>query len=859
MNSTGHAIVLGLCLGMAACCGSCAGTTPGATPHAFARPDLHSQTLQSHDDAGKLDGRARAKHLARTYLLDMAHGVRPSNRHPRTPGARGSVGEAEDESLEFAVIRNIAALFDDTPWHRTDLRCWSRLADDNTADSRFLAQIYLKEGQDGMYTALVPFWLGVDAHEGFKGVTADVIIDVLNVDYPEPADAVVIDLLTGVPENIKHRVKDGRIIFRDITVTDFPRVIRFTSPMVRGYLKGEEPKTEEDKVRTARTVRRIIQQIDSWTPLAQGQIIAQAAAVRPIVSHGGYHTHGTKRAVIWTNNRVLSGSFEIIEQLNNRQHPATQSVVYRGSLEDAGKHIWGGNNLVADFSDFRKPGLYRIRLRFAQDVKEVCDSYSFPIRPLLYLELGRKAAGFLYYQRCGTEIPGWHKACHLDDAIIMPDGRVVEATGGWHSAGDYNKWIGPAHFAVRGLTNLFEECAQQREGDRRDGLPKLLEEALWEVQFFKKVYYQGSFLSIVNRGIDPWMWSGAPELGPPRIATLEQIEKIHQRSSKPTTLFTAAAMVRTARLSAPYQKEVDRATLQIAESCHDILRETDPSHVGDRGPFGVGMGDSFLMFNAGLLLLDLELSQITHEAKYERDATKRVEVILALRGQDGLFHTDKEKTVRQPNPDLHFLALYEYMMLYPDTPFKADITDVFASWLTYTKPLHNMSPFGQVGGYRPDGGMSNIPGRSSVLARNAWILATAALLLNDTKYLDMAERQLQWIVGLNPADISMMAGVGKGPGCYHNRYCFIEGHEDGVVPGSIVNGINAGTGKLFNLGDYDTRNYVIADRLPVDYPIVDTGVYGWTYAYHTSETRNFTNGWFMLAAAQVEKAFRTLR
>ncbi|MFH1748882.1 MAG: glycoside hydrolase family 9 protein [Planctomycetota bacterium] len=855
MSGTRYTTVLSLWFGIAACCGSGAATTPDNTAHPFTMAGQDSEKSQSNDDAGKADPRARAKHFARTYLLDLASDARPNNRHSR---ARGLPDEAGDGSLELAVARNITALFDDTPWHRRDLRCWSGL-DGNTADHHFLAQVYLKEGQDGMYTALVPFWLGVDSNEAPTEVTTDVLIDVLNIDYPQPVNVVLIDLLTGVTKSIEHRVEDGRIVFKDIIVTDCPQILRFASPMVRGYLKGEEPETEEDMIRTARTVRRIVQQIDSWSPLAQGQIIAQAAAVRPIVSHGGYHEHGTKRAVIWTNDRVLSGSFEIVEQSSNRQQPATQSVVYRGALENAGKHIWGGNNLVADFSDFREPGLYRIRLRLDQDVKEICDSYSFSIRPSLYLELARKAAGFLYYQRCGIEIPGWHKACHMDDAIIMPDGRVVDATGGWHSAGDYNKWIGPAHFAVRGLTNLFEECARWPAVDWVDGIPKLLEEAWWEVKFYKKVYYEGSFLSIVNRGIDPWMWSGAPELGPPRIATLAQIELIHQRSNKVTSLFTAAAMARTVRLSAPYQQEVDRGTLQIVTSCYDILREADPSHVEDRGPFGVGMGDSFLMFNAGLLLLDLELSQITRDAKYERDAEQRVEAILALRGPDGLFHTDEARTAKQPDPDLHFLALYEYMMLHPDTPFRKDITDVFASWLTYTKPLHNMSPFGQVGGYRPDGNISNIPGRSSVLARNAWTLATAALLLNEPEYVKMAERQLQWIVGFNPADISMMAGVGKGPGCYHNRYCFIEGHEDGIVPGSIVNGINAGTGKLFNLGDYDTRNYVIVDRLPVDYPVIDTGTYGWTYAYHTSETRNFTNGWFMLAAAQVEQAFRTLR
>ena len=48
------------------------------------------------------------------------------------------------------------------------------------------------------------------------------------------------------------------------------------------------------------------------------------------------------------------------------------------------------------------------------------------------------AVDFFFVQRCGFDVPGWHKACHLDDAKL-PDGTHLDVTGGWHSAGDYNK------------------------------------------------------------------------------------------------------------------------------------------------------------------------------------------------------------------------------------------------------------------------------------------------------------------------------------------------------------------------------------------------------------------------------------
>ncbi|MCD4747421.1 MAG: glycoside hydrolase family 9 protein, partial [Bacteroidales bacterium] len=446
----------------------------------------------------------------------------------------------------------------------------------------------------------------------------------------------------------------------------------------------------------------------------------------------------------------MSGYFEIINQNNNRQHPATQPVVYKGKLKDAGFHIWGGNNLIADFSEFNESGSYKIRLVFDQDERGITDSYSFTIKPSLYVDLAQKASEFLYYQRCGTEIPGWHKACHTDDAVIMPDGKRIDASGGWHSAGDLNKWIGPAHFAVRGLITLFETFPEKFTADKRNGIPKLIDEAWWEVMFYNKVYLNGSFLSIITPGANPWVWLGPPENAPPRISTLEQIEKIHQRSNSVTTLFTAASMARTAHLMIPYQSEDYGKTVEIAEECYEINSKTDPNKKTSLGPFGVGLSDNFLMFHAGLLQLDIELYRITQDNKYKLDAKERVEKILSLNENDGTFYTDEAKTIKQSHIDIHYLALYEYLIMNPETPFKDDIINVFANWVNYIKPVIDMSPFGQVGRYTKDGGISNIPGRSTTFAKKAWALATAAILLDKPEYIEIAERQLQWITGFNP-------------------------------------------------------------------------------------------------------------
>ena len=97
-------------------------------------------------------------------------------------------------------------------------------------------------------------------------------------------------------------------------------------------------------------------------------------------------------------------------------------------------HHWAG-----DFSVFQAPGRY-----VAETVINNRTYYSPPFEiddELLLAKTGDIACRFFYYQRCGTAIPGFHAACHLDDARLY-DGGHRDLTGGWHDAGDYNKYSG---------------------------------------------------------------------------------------------------------------------------------------------------------------------------------------------------------------------------------------------------------------------------------------------------------------------------------------------------------------------------------------------------------------------------------
>ena len=50
----------------------------------------------------------------------------------------------------------------------------------------------------------------------------------------------------------------------------------------------------------------------------------------------------------------------------------------------------------------------------------------------------------------------------------------------------------------------------------------------------------------------------------------------------------------------------------------------------------------------------------------------------------------------------------------------------------------------------------------------------------------------------------------------------------------------------------------MSDGLPVDYPVLDTDGWGWSYAHSTNEYWTVNNAWFIMGAVQVEKAMRKL-
>ncbi|OYT11369.1 MAG: hypothetical protein B6I19_11575 [Bacteroidetes bacterium 4572_114] len=167
-----------------------------------------------------------------------------------------------------------------------------------------------------------------------------------------------------------------------------------------------------------------------------------------------------------------------------------------------------------DFSALTAPGNYYI-----SDPANNAGSHPFSINTDVYDDLLKQAVRTFYYQRCGMakEVPyaesNWvDVSCHLGVEQDL-DCRLVtnpvastskDLSGGWHDAGDYNKYINYTDVAVHDLLSAYEENpAIWGDGydipESGNGIPDLLDEIKWELDWMLKMQIaDGSVLHKVS-------------------------------------------------------------------------------------------------------------------------------------------------------------------------------------------------------------------------------------------------------------------------------------------------------------------------------------------------------------------------
>nr|QIN90905.1 putative endoglucanase [uncultured bacterium] len=255
-----------------------------------------------------------------------------------------------------------------------------------------------------------------------------------------------------------------------------------------------------------------------------------------------------------------------------------------------------------DFSEFKTEGT-GYRLVVGGD-----ESDPFDIAPNLYSKLKYDALAYFYHNRSGIEITLPYAgdrsltrpAGHLSDKRV-PCKRgsgcdyTLDVAGGWYDAGDHGKYVVNGGISVWTLLDWYERTEALGRSlpdfgdgklsipERENGVPDLLDEARWELEFFLKMQVPDGqpLAGMVHHKIHDDAWTGlgtAPHED-------HQPRSLHPPSTA-ATLNAAATLAMAARIYARYDAAFAKRCLAAAERAFAAAKQ-NPSllvtHTTDEG------------------------------------------------------------------------------------------------------------------------------------------------------------------------------------------------------------------------------------------------------------------------------------
>jgi endoglucanase len=354
-----------------------------------------------------------------------------------------------------------------------------------------------------------------------------------------------------------------------------------------------------------------------------------AAVVSLVVISGGCAGPETSKEPIQPNTDIRLNSLgylpaaqkkaTIISKCSNFtvKEASKGNAVYSGkvtgpiSQADVNQTVW-----IVDFSKVNKPGKYYL------EVPGVGRSIDFEIGDKVYDFAFYTSMRAFYLWRCGTEVNAifnghrfYHAACHTDDAwqdyisdldsqylnSLPPSSQDLstrdpnahgpnsrrDATGGWHDAGDYNKYVVNAGVTMGAMFLAWEQFSDKLKNIKLDipdtapGYPDFLKELKWETDWLLKMQYpDGS--GKVSHKISTLRFGGF-------ILPEEETEQRYFTGySTAATADFVAMTAMAARYFKPYDEKYAQKCLDAAKKSYEFLRKNRENKMADLTGFRTG-------------------------------------------------------------------------------------------------------------------------------------------------------------------------------------------------------------------------------------------------------------------------------
>jgi endoglucanase len=436
----------------------------------------------------------------------------------------------------------------------------------------------------------------------------------------------------------------------------------------------------------------------------------------------------------------------------------------------------GMNVYYGDFSLFTKEGIYEIK----NDLDQI--SYPFEISSNPFIDVFKKSLKGFYFQRCGTKLlpdnAGKYArpACHLNDGVFEPSTGLTgsrSATGGWHDAGDFGKYVVSAGITVGTLLLGYEMFPDNFNSDdlnipeSGNSIPDLLDEVKYELEWLLKMQDSdgGVFFKVTPQHFAGFIM---PESD-------SSVRYIYQKSSAATGDFTAL-MSMAARIYSPFDSSFAFECLEASKKSWQYL-EANSSIIpagGFHNPSGTGTGQYGDRNDSDeRLWAAAELFITTGDSTYGNYISDHYQEFKLL-----------NSTLTWPN--VAPLAELDYLFSHQpktDTAVKSKLEN---GLINYCSKLYAIT--------KNDGFNVSLNlfeynwGSNGVVMNNAVMLIMGYELTGNKNFLNAALEQYNYILGCNGNNISYITGTGSKCVMHpHHRTSAADGIAE-PVPGLLAGG-----------------------------------------------------------------------
>jgi len=496
----------------------------------------------------------------------------------------------------------------------------------------------------------------------------------------------------------------------------------------------------------------------------------------------GFYPQSEKIAVILTEKQ---NDFLIKDSRSGK-------TVFKGKLSDLKTNQHSGKlSRIADFSAFKTSGKYII------EIPSFGKSTPFEIKPNIHKPVAIAALKGFYYQRASTDLPEkfagkWARAAgHPDDHVLVhasavsperSENSVIKSPGGWYDAGDYNKYIVNSGITMGTLLSLYEDFPAYFQNfktnipESDNAVPDLLDEVIWNLRWMLTMQDpvdSGVYHKLTNPKFDGMIMPDACKN--PRYVV---------QKNTVATLDFVAVMAQSARILKSFNTQLPG----LADSCLTAAEkgwawaEKNPAIFYDQNALNQ-------KFDPDIVTGAYGDRSITDEKIWAAAE------MYALTGKTSyLAGIDLETDKPMPLPTWSQVKALGYYTILRNAEAKKTesrmVEQIKKSVLDFSEGLLldlDKQPYHTVMGRTAK---DYSWGSSSVAANQGIALLYAYKLTKQSKFLNAAVGNLDYILGRNATGYSFLTGFGIKPVMHpHHRLSIADGITE-PVPGLLSGGPN---------------------------------------------------------------------